>query len=98
MMPFESEGGLETTELPVQRTDIPGTESRALATRLAAVESRNATALDPVPVFWERALGANLWDVDGNRYVDLTAAFGVANVGHAHPEGVRGLGLMIGVG
>ena len=65
---------------------IPGPGSRALAERLARVESRNVTALDPVPIFWERAQGANLWDVDGNRYVDLTAAFGVANVGHAHPQ------------
>ena len=59
---------------------IPGPESRALAARLAKVESRNVTALDPVPIFWERASFANLWDVDGNRFVDLTAAFGVANV------------------
>jgi 4-aminobutyrate aminotransferase/(S)-3-amino-2-methylpropionate transaminase len=58
---------------------------------LANVESRNATALDPIPIFWERAQGANLWDVDGNRFVDLTAAFGVANVGHAHPEVVRAI-------
>jgi 4-aminobutyrate aminotransferase/(S)-3-amino-2-methylpropionate transaminase len=55
------------------------------------VESRNVTCLDPVPVFWERAQGANVWDVDGNRYVDLGAAFGVANVGHAHPRVVDAL-------
>jgi 4-aminobutyrate aminotransferase-like enzyme len=81
----------DSTLLPALRTEIPGPESRALASRLAAVESRNVTALEPVPIFWERALGANLWDVDGNRYVDLTAAFGVANVGHAHPEVVRAI-------
>ena len=76
----------EPTLAPECRGPIPGPASRALADRLARVESRNVTALDPVPIFWERAQGANLWDVDGNRYVDLTAAFGVANVGHAHPE------------
>jgi 4-aminobutyrate aminotransferase-like enzyme len=76
----------ETTTLaPDCKAPIPGPASRALAERLARVESRNVTALDPLPIFWERARGANLWDVDGNRYVDLTAAFGVANVGHAHP-------------
>jgi 4-aminobutyrate aminotransferase-like enzyme len=68
---------------------VPGPESRALATRLHQVESQNVTALDPVPIFWERAAGANLWDVDGNRFVDLTAAFGVSNVGHAHPDVVE---------
>jgi 4-aminobutyrate aminotransferase-like enzyme len=68
-------------------TAVPGPRSRALAERLAAVESRNVTALVPEPpIFWERAEGANVWDADGNRYVDLGAAFGVANVGHAHPR------------
>jgi 4-aminobutyrate aminotransferase/(S)-3-amino-2-methylpropionate transaminase len=32
-----------------------------------------------------------VWDVDGNRFIDLTAAFGVAGVGHAHPEVVRAI-------
>ncbi|MBW1685678.1 MAG: aminotransferase class III-fold pyridoxal phosphate-dependent enzyme [Deltaproteobacteria bacterium] len=51
------------------------------------MESRNVTCLEPVPpIFWERALGSNVWDVDGNRFVDLTAGFGVANTGHAHPR------------
>jgi 4-aminobutyrate aminotransferase/(S)-3-amino-2-methylpropionate transaminase len=51
------------------------------------VESRNVTCVEPAPpIFWERAAGSNVWDVDGNRYVDLTAGFGVANAGHAHPR------------
>src|SRR5687768_2863467 len=73
-------------------TAVPGPRSRALAARLAAVESRNVTALAPEPpIFWERAAGANVWDADGNRYVDLGAGFGVANVGHAHPRVVAAL-------
>jgi len=58
-----------------------------LASRLAKVESRNVTCLAPTaPIFWERASGANVWDVDGNRFVDLGGGFGVAGVGHAHPR------------
>ncbi len=76
-----------TTLAPEIATPVPGPRSRALAKRLAGVESRNVTCLVPdVPIFWERASAANVWDVDGNRYVDLSGAFGVANVGHAHPE------------
>jgi 4-aminobutyrate aminotransferase/(S)-3-amino-2-methylpropionate transaminase len=68
-------------------TEIPGPRSLALAARLAQVESRNVTCLAPAaPVFWARASGANVWDVDDNRFVDLGAGFGVANVGHAHPR------------
>ncbi|HYO16440.1 MAG TPA: aspartate aminotransferase family protein, partial [Thermoanaerobaculia bacterium] len=37
-------------------------------------------------VLWEEALGANVRDVDGNIYIDLTAGFGVAAVGHRHPR------------
>ena len=72
---------------PALRTAVPGPRSVALARRLAAVESRNVTCTEPAPpIFWERASGANVWDVDGNRFVDLGAGFGVANAGHAHPR------------
>ena len=74
------------TQPPELKTEVPGPGSRALAERLARVESRNVTCLDPLPIFWERAAGSNVWDVDGNCFVDLTAAFGVATTGHAHPE------------
>ncbi|MHA7838931.1 MAG: aspartate aminotransferase family protein [bacterium] len=77
---------LPETERPELRTAVPGPGSLALARRLARVESRGVTCLEPAPIFWQRAAGANVWDVDDNRFVDLTAAFGVANVGHAHPR------------
>src|SRR5262249_51742543 len=35
---------------------------------------------------WSRAFGVNVWDVDGNRYVDLSAGFGAAAIGHGHPS------------
>jgi len=38
------------------------------------------------PVFFERAKGALLWDVDGNEYVDYINSWGPTIVGHAHPE------------
>ena len=75
------------TEHPELVTNVPGPRSAELGDRLARVESRNVTCFEPAaPIFWERAAGANIWDVDGNRYVDLTAGFGVANTGHAHPR------------
>lgn len=38
------------------------------------------------PIFMERAEGAYMWDVDGNRYLDYLAAFGPIITGHAHPR------------
>ncbi len=40
------------------------------------------------PVVAERSEGAYIWDVDGNRYVDIAMGFGVALLGH-HPPFVR---------
>ncbi|MCX7868245.1 MAG: aminotransferase class III-fold pyridoxal phosphate-dependent enzyme, partial [Limisphaera sp.] len=60
--------------------------------RLARYEARNVTFVDPDgrwPVVWERARGVWVWDVEGRRYLDLTAAFGVAAAGHANPKGGR---------
>ncbi|MDY7091442.1 MAG: aspartate aminotransferase family protein [Acidobacteriota bacterium] len=37
-------------------------------------------------VGWAEARGANVLDVEGNRYLDFTAGFGVAAVGHRHPK------------
>ncbi len=64
----------------------------ALLRRLRAYECRNVTWLDPAggwPIVWTRARGCHVWDAEGRRYLDLTAAFGVAAAGHANPRVVR---------
>jgi 4-aminobutyrate aminotransferase-like enzyme len=71
---------------PSLLTPIPGPRSRELARELRAHESRNVTYVSPrFPVFWERAHGANVWDADGNRFLDLTSGFGVASLGYTPP-------------
>src|SRR5208282_2618909 len=83
--------------LPSRKTRIPGPKSRALSHQLRHYESRNITYVsDHWPIFWKRASGANVWDVDGNRYIDLTAAFGVASVGHSNPRVVAALKAQAG--
>ncbi|MCX6910198.1 MAG: aspartate aminotransferase family protein [Verrucomicrobia bacterium] len=73
--------------LPLLKTRIPGPRSRALARQLRRHECRNTTFVSADwPIFWERTRGCNVWDADGNRYLDLTAAFGVASVGHSNPR------------
>lgn len=41
------------------------------------------------PPFIDRAEGAYIYDVDGNRYVDFVLTWGPAIVGHAHPSVVE---------
>jgi glutamate-1-semialdehyde 2,1-aminomutase len=38
------------------------------------------------PPFIKRASGCHMWDVDGNRYVDLIGSWGPMIVGHAHAD------------
>jgi glutamate-1-semialdehyde 2,1-aminomutase len=42
-------------------------------------------AAEPYPVYLSRGRGAEVWDVDGHRYVDFHNGFGAMAVGHAHP-------------
>jgi 4-aminobutyrate aminotransferase-like enzyme len=73
--------------LPRISVDPPGPESRRLAERLRRHESPNVTFVsDAFPIFWREALGANVLDVDGNIYIDMTAGFGVAVAGHRNPR------------
>ncbi len=72
--------------LPEIHTAIPGPRSKEAAELLRHYESPNVTYLDAeFPVFWERAEGTNVWDADGNRYLDWTSAFGVTGLGHSAP-------------
>src|SRR5277367_2128172 len=55
-------------------------------------ESRNVLFMEPDgswPIVWERAKGVHVWDAEGKKYLDLTAAFGVAAAGHANPNVVK---------
>src|SRR5438105_6747836 len=63
--------------------------SRQVLQLIRAFESRNVTAIEPDgswTIVWERAKGVHVWDADGKKYLDLTAAFGVAAAGHANPR------------
>ncbi len=69
--------------LPEILTAIPGPRSAAYAEKLARYEAREVTWMSPeFPIFWDRAEGVNVWDADGNRFLDLTSAFAVCGLGH----------------
>lgn len=61
--------------------------TRQVLERLRRFESRNVTFVTPDgswPIVWVKARGCHVWDAEGRRYLDLTAAFGVAAAGHAN--------------
>lgn len=59
---------------------------------LQRFESRNITFIEEDgswPIVWRRARGVHVWDELGRKYLDLSAAFGVAAAGHGNRKVVR---------
>lgn len=52
---------------------------------LAEVDQYSAHNYHPLPVVLERGEGAWVWDVEGNRYLDMLSAYSALNQGHRHP-------------
>lgn len=70
---------------------IPFEKSRALQKRAAqtiplGVNSNFRYWGEGMTPYVQKAQGAYLWDVDGNRYIDYRMAFGPIILGHAYPE------------
>lgn len=53
------------------------------ARRTAAIARGVATA---TPLFASRASNAEIWDVEGQRYIDFASGIGVLATGHCHPR------------
>ena len=69
-----------------------GLNTEKTLAQLRAHESRNVTFMEADgswPIVWTRARGTSVWDAEGRKYLDLTAAFGVAAAGHANIRVVR---------
>lgn len=41
------------------------------------------------PVFVKKAQNAQIWDVEGNRYIDFGTGIAVCNTGHSHPKIIK---------
>lgn len=65
-------------------TEIPGPKSQAMHARRKETVSHGLT--QGFPVYIDRAEGAILLDIDGNRILDLGSGIAVTSVGHAVPE------------
>ena len=62
---------------------MPQTNAELMARRQRAVPRGVGHS---VPIFAARAENAELWDVEGNRYIDFAGGIAVLNVGHRHPK------------
>jgi 4-aminobutyrate aminotransferase len=70
-------------------TELPGPKARAILERDAEVVSP-AYPRD-YPFVMSHGRGAEVWDVDGNRFLDFAAGIAVCSTGHAHPQVVQAI-------
>lgn len=71
------------------KTDLPGPKARALIERDRQVGCPSLVRDNPFVMSHGR--GAEVWDVDGNRFLDFTSGIAVCNTGHAHPKVVQAI-------
>src|SRR6478736_2237037 len=61
-----------------------------MMTNAELLSRRNAAVVRGIghttPISASRARNAELWDVEGKRYIDFAGGIGVLNTGHCHPK------------
>lgn len=75
--------------MPHIRTELPGPRARALMARDAVVTTPSYPR--DYPFVMSHGRGTEVWDVDGNRFLDFEAGIAVCSTGHAHPEVVAAI-------
>jgi len=68
---------------PHLKTKLPGPKARAIIERDVKVESPSYPR--DYPFVMSHGQGTEVWDVDGNRFLDFAAGIAVCATGHAHP-------------
>jgi 4-aminobutyrate aminotransferase len=70
-------------------TELPGPKARAIVERDAKVVSPSYPR--DYPFVMSHGRGAEVWDVDGNRFLDFAAGIAVCATGHSHPKVVQAI-------
>ena len=68
---------------------LPGPKARAIIERDRKVISPSYPR--DYPFVMDYGKGAEVWDVDGNRFLDFAAGIAVASTGHSHPKVVKSI-------
>jgi 4-aminobutyrate aminotransferase len=72
---------------PNIKTELPGPKARAMIERDTKVASPSYPR--DYPFVMSHGKGTEMWDVDGNRFLDFAAGIAVCATGHAHPRVVK---------
>src|SRR5712672_1478049 len=74
---------------PHIRTALPGPKAQALLARDFAVTTPSLPR--DYPFVMAKGRGAEVWDIDGNRFLDFAAGIAVCSTGHSHPAVVQAI-------
>ena len=74
-------------------TATPSTNAALMARRRAAVSRGVGQAHE---VFIQRGENAEIWDVEGRRYIDFAGGIAVLNTGHCHPAVIDAVKQQLG--
>ena len=74
---------------PHLKTDLPGPKSKAMLARDFPVASPSYPR--DYPFVMSHGRGTEVWDVDGNRFLDFSSQLVNANIGHQHPRMVEAI-------
>ncbi len=69
------------------KLNVPGPKAQALIARDRAVVSSSYPR--GYPFVMDHGKGVEVWDLDGNRYIDMMAGIAVLSTGHSHPRVVK---------
>lgn len=73
----------------MQPLDLPGPRARNLVKRDKSVISGSYPR--GYPFVMDHGRGVEVWDVDGNRFLDFAAGIAVVSTGHSHPKVVEAI-------
>lgn len=68
---------------------LPGPRAQSIIERDQAVISQSYARV--YPFVMDHGKGTEVWDVDGNRFLDFAAGIAVASTGHSHPHVVKAI-------
>jgi len=80
---------MQTPTLARRLTVLPGPQARQIIDRDADYVSPSYGRAYPLVISHGR--GSEVWDVDGNRFIDFTSGIAVTSTGHSHPAVVQAI-------
>jgi len=73
----------------VNSPSLPGPKAKQFISRDSAVVSPSYPRVGPFVM--DHGLGSEVWDVDGNRFIDFMSGIAVCTTGHSHPKVVEAI-------